>query len=329
MKLLFTSATASDEIKELLGFLDADISFENLKPDLITATNEVIDIIGQKVYDYVEAKYPLPEDEEDPDYLLIQAIKYPIAAKAYTLFAPNNDLSHTNDGRKMRNEEHEKMAFEWMIDRDNAAQEKRYYRALDDLIKLLDSSKVETETSATIYTIWTSSDECKLGKSPFIRNTKEFDQFVVIESRYLFSKLAPGIDECETDEILPVIGLSKYNELKTKFKNSTAITDVKDLQLIRAIQKACANYAMAWAIPRFSVNLFPDSVAQNFNSERQTSKASIPALKMEPEFAMQSYNYSFKKAMVKIESLVKVMPTDLSTLPTQPNITDVCGGFST
>ena len=298
MKLLFDLDNAQEELKKLLGFLDADIVFDNLKPDLITATNEVIEVIGKNVYQYIEDKLDdITEDDEDADYVLLQAIRYPIAARAYFLYAPNNDLAHTNAGRKMRNEEHEKNAFEWMIDRDNQSQERRYYRALDDFIKLLDGSEVDLETEQTIYTIWISSDEYKVGKSLFLRNTKEFDNFVVIESRYLFSKLVPGIEECENEEIIPLIGIAKFEEFKTKARNTTPITEVKDLQLIRQIQKACANYAMAWAIPRFSINLFPDRVVQNFSSDRQTSQSSAVPLKREPEFAIQSYNKSFDFAV--------------------------------
>jgi hypothetical protein len=68
---------------------------------------------------------------------------------------------HTNNGRKMRQDEGEKLPFQWMLDNDNAALEKRYYRALDDLIKFLDRSKNETELTTTLYTIWTNSEAFK------------------------------------------------------------------------------------------------------------------------------------------------------------------------
>jgi hypothetical protein len=330
MKLLIDKITASDELKENLGFLDADIKYENIRPDLITATNEVIELIGKNVYDYIADKYPitLPIDDEDQDQNLVRACQYPIFARAYNLYAPSNDLSHTNDGRKMRNEEHEKMAFEWMINADNEAQEKRYYRALDDLIKLLDNSEIEDETEETIYTIWTSSNEYKATQSLFIRNIKQFSKYAVIDSPYLFIKLCPGIDECETDEIIPRIGITKFNELKTKLQENTPITDAKDLQLLDLIRRACANYAYAYGIERFSVSLLPDSVVQKYSSDRNTIKGSAPSLKMEPQAAIQAYRNTFEKTCIKIEELLKVVPLDLTTLPTIPTIADVCGGFS-
>jgi hypothetical protein len=331
MKLLFEITDAdssSDDIKSILGFLDADYNFKNIKPDLITATNEVVNIISKEVYDYIADLYPVAEDQDSFDYQLQEAIRNPIAINAYRMYAPSNDLSHTNDGRKMRNEEHEKNAFQWMIDSDNAAHEKRYYRALDDLIQLLDASKIETETAETIYAIWTTSDEYKASHSLFIKNTREFDRYVVIESRYLYSKLCPGIEECELEQIIPIIGQTKYDEIKTTLLETTPIEDGTIVQLLNQIRKACANYAMAWAIPRFSINLLPDSVVQQFTSDRNTTKASATALKQEPEFAMQAYNNAFKKAIINIQNLVKEKPEDVSTIPILPNIIDAENGFS-
>jgi hypothetical protein len=329
MKLLINKFSASDELKENLGFLDADIKYENIRPDIITATNEVVALIGQAVYDYIADVYPIVEfDDENQDHVLVQATQYAVYSRAYNLYAPSNDLSHTNDGRKMRNEEHEKMAFEWMINADNQAQEKRYYRALDDLIKLLDNSELDFETANTIYTIWTSSPEYKATQALFLRTTKQFDKYCVIESPYLFFKLCPGMAECETDEILPRIGKTKFDELKTKLKTPTDIDDAKDLQLLDLIRRALANYAYAWGIERFSVSLLPDSVVQKYSSDRNTIKASAPSLKMEPQAAIQAYRHTFDKTCQKIEELLKVQPTDLSTLPTLPSIPDICGGFS-
>jgi hypothetical protein len=84
----------------------------------------------------------------------------------------------------------EKTTFQWMLDNDNAALEKRYYRALDDLIKFLDRSKVETELTTTLYTIWTNSEAFKATHHLMIRTVKEFDSVFPINSRLLLLKLA-------------------------------------------------------------------------------------------------------------------------------------------
>lgn len=314
MKLLFQNTTVSTEVKKHLGFLDANTKIKNIMPDIKTATNDVIDIIGRDVYDYATTAYAAtPTDEESFEYQLIEAIQYPIIVNAYRLYAPSNDLSHTNDGRKMRNEEHEKNAFEWMIDRDNQSHEKRYYRALDDLIHFLDNT-----TDSNFGTTWKNSSSFIQTQKLFVRTTKDFDEYFVIQSRYLLTKLSPGMQTCENREILPRIGQAKFDELKTKLKANTPITDAKDLKLIDLIKEACVCYSLAWAIPRLSINIFPEGVVQSYMSDRNSTRAILPALKLETAHAQQEFLKSFNKVAIDIENLVKPTPiiTDTNVQPT-------------
>jgi hypothetical protein len=325
MKLLFSTnpEKASEELKELLGYVDADLNFKNLKSDVKTATREIIDIIGKEVYDHVADLYDEDNTEDDyseEEWELLQSVRLPIAVNAYRLYVPSNDLAQTNDGRKMRNEDNEKSAFEWMIDRDNKEQEKRYYRALDDLIYFLDDSKIDVETETTIFTIWTSSDKYKESQKLFIRSTKDFREFYPIESRYLLMMLNPGIAFCENREILSRVGLVKFNDLKTKLKDNTEISDAKDLKLISLIKEACVNYSLAWAIPRMSVQILPEGILQAFTSERMTSKATRPSMLSEPEAARQAFTATYARVVADIEDLLKPPPASLDDIEINPAI---------
>lgn len=309
MKLLFTTSgtTGNTELKQLLGFIDADLKLQNLIPDLITATNEVIDLIGEEVYKKaVEAYGTGTIAEENKDF--IYAVRYPIAVNAYRLYSPSNDLAHTNNGRKMKQDDGEKQAFEWMLDRDNAAHEKRYYRALDDLIKFLDRSKVDAETTTTLYTIWTASEAFKATHNLFIRTVKDFDDVFPINSRLLLLKLAPGISDCEQYEIRPRVGTEKLNALKLALKGSTPITDAKDLELIRLIRKASVAYSLAWAMPRLSVQLYPEGVLQHVTSDRATTRGAKPSLKNETQEAAQAFRADLTRILTDIEKLLEPVP---------------------
>lgn len=315
MKLLFTTTgtAGNTELKELLGFIDADLKFKNLLPDIITATNDVIDLIGDEVYNKAIALYKdgLPEEADKP---FIYAVRYPIAVNAYRLYSPSNDIAHTNNGRKMRQDENEKQAFEWMLDRDNAAHEKRYYRALDDLIKFLDKSKIEQETETTLYTIWSKSDAFKKTHDLFIRTVSEFDQFFPIQSRLLLLKLAPGINDCEQYEIRPRLGVDKFTSLKNKLKEDTKLTEALDLELIRLIRQASVSYSLAWSMPRLSVNLYPEGVLQHVSSDKASSK------KSEPEEARQAFMADANKAFREIEKLLEpplVIDETINVIPKQ------------
>lgn len=297
MKLLFDNSLS---IKKHLGFVDKDLKFQNLKSDIITATREVIAIISKDVYDLaVEAFEDTLDPENDADLIyFLELVQNPIISKAYSLYAPNNDLSHTNDGRKMRNEEHEKNAFQWMIDNDNAAQEKRYYRALNDLLTYLNESDIEE---------WTESDEYKKVNKLFVNTLEKFNDYHPLESLLLLHKLNPGLSLCERREILPRIGKSKYDQLKSEPTDD-------DIHLIELIKEACVNYALANMIPKLSINLLPDGILQSYTSDRTTTKATKPAQFLEKEIAVQSFTQVFNNTIADIEKLLQQ--------PLEPNQTE-------
>jgi len=329
MKLLFKknqNDTACDKLKELITYTDADFDFKNLKPDITTATNDVIDLVGKEIYQKaVEVFEKTTKSELMEEFERV--ISYPIAVNAYRLFAPTNDLSHTNNGRRMRSDESQKTPFEWMLDRDNEGQERRYYRALDDLIFFLDSL-VTYETpegedqafSNELSEIWKTSDAYKDSNTLFIRTVKEFDKCFPIKSRLLLLKLEPGIRKCELEEILPRITSVKFDELKTKLKNATEINSSSDLKLLSLIREACAFYALSWSMMRYSVNLYPDGVLQHYDSDRMSTKAKKPSLNSEPEAARQAFKSDYEDLLLQIEKHVApeplpIAPEETITIP--------------
>ncbi len=317
MKLLFDTQTTagSTELKELLGFIDADLKLKNLIPDINTATNDIVDIIGLELYTAIYDIYKTTAAASLTDFQkqLIYATRYPIAVNAYMLHAPSNDIAHTNNGRKMRQDENEKQAFEWMLDRDDRSLEKRYYRAIDDLIVFLDGM-----TDSALKNIWVSSDAYKSINKTFIKSTVQFDIFFPIKSRLLLIKLAPAIALCEQYEIKPRIGTEKFSTLKTAFTANT-VTDAQDLELIRLIQQASAYYSLAWAMPRLSVNLFPQGVLQHVSSGYASTSGTLPAVKSEVEAARQAFQADTEQSLKAIEKLLQAPPAVNETLPLLPD----------
>lgn len=313
MKLLFkTDVEESEELKELLGFIDVDLKIKNLQPDLITATNDVIDLIGIEIYNKAVELYNegTIEAENQP---FIYSVRYPIAINAYRLLAPSSDLAHTNNGRKMRTDNNEKLPFEWMIDRDNEALERRYYRALDDLIKFLDNQP----DASSLKGLWIQSEAFKASHELFVRTVSEFDRFFTIKSRLLLIKLSPGLEDCEQYDIRPIIGVQKFKEFKDKMKSSEQFDDEKDILLLKLIRKATVLSAMAWSMTRLSIQLLPEGILQHYTSDRVTSQAKKPAVKSEPIAAQQSFEADKAKVLKEIEDLLKpvVIPdtdTDIS-----------------
>lgn len=309
MKLLFKDETFEDEFKEFLGFVDADFKFNNLKSDITSATREVITFIGRSIYDKAEELYDATIDEDDDQFEFVQLIKYAIIVKGYLLYAPDNDLSHTNDGRKMRNEEHEKNAFEWMIDASDASLEKRYYRALEHLINYLDELKYsEVAELEEIHALWIETEAYKKLQKHFIKKVADFDEFFSIDSKLLLIKLEPGLSLAEKNMIMPRVEKTKYTQLLT------APTEA-DEQILHTIKEICAYYSLSWAIPRMSVNILPAGILQRYSGERVSSKASKPPQLNESQWAAESFYQDAFRAAIQLENLLEPAPD-----PTDKNI---------
>ena len=294
MELLFTDNTGTAELKDLLGFIDVNIPFKNIKGKIKTATNDIINLIGQETYDLAVVEY---EKESGADLDFIFAVRYPIAIQAYRKFAPHNDLSHTAAGRLNRLEENQKSPFQWMIDKDDDALERSYYEALDDLIKFLDLNIVS----------WKATDQYKLTHKLFLNNAFDFDSFFPIgNSRLLLLKLAPGIRLCENKEIKPRIGAELFAALKEDASEYESLLD--------KIKEACAYYSLAWAMRRLSVQLFPEGALQGYKSDRLNMKASKPSENNEAYAVAAYFEIDAKNAFDEIESMIYEInkePTDL------------------
>lgn len=310
MELLFTPQIGNEELAELLGFLDIDIKYKKLSSKLITATNDVIALVGQEMYTLALAEYKKTIDQNND---LIFHMRYPIAIQAYRKFAPHNDVSHTNKGRINRVEENEKTPFEWMIDLDNKALERSYYEALDNLIKYLDKN-IDT---------WKETDAYEKTHNLFLRTAEQFDDFFPIgNSRLILLKLAPGIRKAEDNEIKPRIGSTLFATMKQQLKdNSEEINE----ELLYKIREACVYRSMAWAMQRLSVQLFPEGVLQGFVSDRMTINARKPSEKSETAATAQYFNADADIVLREIESIItKLSAVDIIVEPItfNPDIDD-------
>jgi hypothetical protein len=103
-----------------------------------------------------------------------------------------------------------------------------------------------------------------------------------------------------------------------KTKENTEITDESDLHLLKLILRATVFYALAWSIPRLSVQLYPEGVLQYVVSDKATTQGLKPSLKSEPEAARQAFAADFDRAVLEIETFLTPAPepTDTVIMPT-------------
>jgi len=305
MDLLFKEENFGRDFQNILGFVDADIDFNYIKPDLVSATREVIKIVGNAVYATAVTEYNANNITEK-----VAAFQYAIAVNAYRKYAPSNDLKHGPNGRIMRSTDNEKSPFAWMIDRDNANQEKKYYKALDDLLEVIKDEG--TFTYSDNYT--------KLNKL-IINKTEDFDDFMPIDSRLLLLKLQPGIRLAELKILKPILGDTLFTTAKTD------ISQILDEAMRINIKAVLVYHAMAWGLERLSVHLMPDAVVQKYMSDRSNTKSTKTAELMELPLAIQSFKkdaqFYENELALQIEALQPPVEEDDTTEDTtQPTNTD-------
>jgi hypothetical protein len=183
--------------------------------------------------------------------------------------------------------DHEKQAFEWMLDRDNENMERMYYQSLDHLLIILDG-----------LPSWKETDEYKALNSLFVSKTSDFqDYFDINNSRLLMMKLQPGLKQCEQMQILPRLGKTVFDDLKADASGKE--------HLLQLVKSACIYWALQWAFSgRLTVTLFPEGVLQRFIGDRMTTQGRKPATMNEYAWAAQQFRGDAEDLFKQIEQEV-------------------------
>jgi len=247
MKLLFNKAeNGQEEIKELLGFINRDLKYKNLVSDIELQTPLLIEFIGKPVYDKIEEFYQSEQTGENAEAMkvVLKTAQLYILLQAYLQYAPNADVMHSTSGRNVQLPDNSKMAWDWMLKKDEMSTERRSYRALDALIQKLDEIELAE---------WIASDEYKTAQSLFISRTSQFQKIYPIEnSGQLYYRMVPFMSDIEVETLIPILGADKIEDLKLNLDVSSFSPDG---QLILYCRKIVGFHAMERAL-----TLLPDEM---------------------------------------------------------------------
>lgn len=131
MKMLFKQENFSQDFKKTVGIVDADLSWDKIRPSLELATDDIIEIIGLDNYDLISGDI-IPESFQR----FSELVRFAIAFKSYILYAPTGDLAMTNKGRTMRRDDYEVGAFEWQIANHNESLERFFLPSHESAFKI-------------------------------------------------------------------------------------------------------------------------------------------------------------------------------------------------
>ncbi|KAA6348977.1 hypothetical protein EZS27_003577 [termite gut metagenome] len=250
----------SEELRELTGNYFANNDFSKITGEIEIASEELATLIDKGIFEKVETAYR--ENSSDAtDKTLIRKFQRPIAILATLNLYRKNDLSHEDDGRKFKiDDEHEKLPWEWQLDRDDEIHLEEYYKAVDALIRFLNESNIEE---------WKHTDRYKGLQALLIRSGAEFDNYFPINgSERTFLLLAPFIREVQILHIKRAYG-DNWEWLLEKQEGVS-------LDAHFAACKATALLAMSLALSRMQLSLIPCGVIRRYTAENGAAK-SAPA----------------------------------------------------
>ncbi len=257
----------SEELRKLTSSWYASNDFERIEQEIELETEELAKIVGGAIIEQAEAiaEKELPSEEE---LRFLKRIQLPIALMSTFRYYQSNIVSHDQSTRKIKiDDDNEKLPWEWMLDRDDAAHLLKAQRAVDRLIAFLDKSN---------NTIWNDSVQKKAAKKLFVSNTEIFGEYYPIDNSARFYYLAlPLLKEVQTDKIRKALG-PDYKPLLESLQNSSGLSELQQ-ELLDLARRAQVLATIALAVRRLNTKVLPDGIVKAMKSERQTTNANRPA----------------------------------------------------
>lgn len=236
-------------------------------------TEALARVIGDDLIEHAEGIIN-DTDQSEADKKLLKKIQLPIALMSVYNYYQLNIVSHDQSTRKIKvDDANEKLPWEWMLNRDDAAHLSSAQRAIDQLITYLDKTE---------NTIWKDSPQKKASKRLFVNNTEVFGNFYPIDNSARFYYLAlPLLQEIQALELRPALG-EDYRLLLEAYQ----INDLSPYQeeLLELVQRAQVYGTIALATRRLNTQVFPIGLVKKLESEGQTLNASRPATKDEVSY---------------------------------------------
>jgi hypothetical protein len=218
------------ELRELLGFIDADTNFNKWSTWLGLSVRQITELTGKEIFTRAEAFYQTDEygnDKGNDDYLLVSKLQLANALFAYVKMIPSLDAGHGNDGRKKGIGDNEATLTALEQYKDEANILNLAYEALEDLLNFLEEKQFEE---------WTNAPVKKTLKSLVITKLSEFNEYFALGSSRMFFTMLPMIREVQETKIIPVITQARLTDLLAAMKAETPTEDQSNqLIMIRVL----------------------------------------------------------------------------------------------
>lgn len=267
-KLFNKNGKGAEEIQKLIGIYHASNDYSVIEMEIMDAMRSVSILTGRAVMDKACTIYEAGDDDTG----LVSAVQLPVAILAVSRYSKNNLVSHEDSGSKVKTDENEKIPFEWMIDRDERAQRERYYRAMDALYAFLEENELQE---------WMDSDEKKKIQASVVKTIQDFERIYPVDGSYYVYFMLQNLVIERQPSLSRMVGA----ELWKKILSGTTQEDDPDKDKVESMIPLCQRYgvlsAIIQAVRRWSLEVFPLSVARRFAPSYQGNRQSRTATREE------------------------------------------------
>lgn len=254
----------NDQLRALTSSWYASNDFDRIKQDIELETEDLAKIVGDEIIEMAQiiADKEAPTDEEK---MLLNRVSLPIALMAVFRYGQSNVVAHDQKRIIKLDAENEKLPWEWMLDRDDAAHLSKAQRAVDRLIDFLDKSDIEA---------WTMSNQRKAAKALFVYNTALFAEYYpVVNSARFFMLAIPLLKEIQVTRIKDALG-ADYKPLLEAVQAGDISSDKVDL--LDMVRRAQVLATIALAVRRLNIQVLPEGLIKAVRSEGSSVNANKP-----------------------------------------------------
>ena len=276
---MLLSKAKNAKMQEVKNFIPISTSsdFDTLMPHIANAERDyLIPVIGQKVYDELQAFYDGTEigssgtDEKLEE--LLPLVQSAVLHIAYWIGYDLLNVEVSDSGFKRTESDTVKGLYKYQDENLKAYFRTNGFNGLDTVLKYLEENiadfpKFKTSASYTVM------------KGSFIPDTVTFDQFIFInKSRLTFLRMKPHMQLIEDADIAPILGPITYAYIKEEMLKDSPSTKVTGL--LNYIRKPIAYLASALLMEESGADLkdnglyFDSTIAiSNNDTQRNPSSA--------------------------------------------------------
>ena len=258
MVLFNKNGKGADELVNVLGLIDKDLTFDKWAPIVPLGVRDLKAVIGSETVTALDRFYQSDSGETDENATeeettaaedMREAVR--LAQQAAAMFTwlkviPTLEAQHGNAGRGKRQGENEHGLTGAQEFKDEENIRNMAYEAIDALVELMDGKA---------FDFWMESPKKKAIAGLLIRDKETFDEYYITGSHRLFLALVPMIREVQESDIIPILTRARFEQLLQGDETLAA-------RLMDATCRPLALLAVKKAVERLPIEVLPTGIVQ-------------------------------------------------------------------